>query len=83
MLVRETPALELAPALPSEWRGQDLEVHHLPTRAGSLSYALRWHGPRAALLWEVSDPAPDLVLRAPALDPAWSTTAPSGETLLA
>lgn len=85
MLVRETSALELdlAPALPSEWRGQDLDVHDVPTRTGRLSYALRWHGPRPALLWEVVDPAPGLALRASALDPAWSTTAPTGETLLA
>lgn len=86
MLLRESsePAgtLDLAPALPAEWRGQDLEVHDAPTRAGRVSYAVRWHGPRPALLWEVTDPAPGLVLRAPALDPTWSTRAPVGETLL-
>jgi hypothetical protein len=75
--------VEVAPGYPPEWRGQDLEVHDAPTRAGRLSYAVRWHGARAALLWEVVGPVPGLVVRAPALDPAWSTTAPTGETLLA
>jgi hypothetical protein len=82
-LVRETPALEIGPGIGPEWRGRDLEVLDAPTRAGRLSYAIRWHGPRPALLWEVADPAPGLCLRAPALDPAWSSTAPTGETLLA
>jgi hypothetical protein len=79
---RDGALVEIAPGFPPEWRGQDLEVHDAPTRAGRLSYALRWHGPRPALLWEVADPAPGLVVRAPALDPAWSTTEPTGETLL-
>ncbi len=86
MLLREAPdatgAVDLAPALPPEWWGQDLEVHDAPTRAGRVSYAIRWHGPRPALLWEVTDPAPGLRLRAPTLDPAWSSTEPAGETLL-
>jgi hypothetical protein len=75
--------LELAPALPDAWMGQDLELHDAPTRLGRVSYAIRWHGEHPALLWEVTDPAPGLVLRAPGLDPTWSTTDPTGEALLA
>ncbi len=82
-LVRDEQALDVAPALPAAWRGQDLELHDAPTRLGRLSYAIRWHGERPALLWEVVDPAAGLVVRAPALDPSWSTTDPSGEALLA
>jgi hypothetical protein len=82
-LLADERGVELAPALPAAWQGQDLEVHDAPTRAGRVSYAIRWHGDRPALLWEVTDAAPDLVLRAPALDPAWSTTETSGEALLA
>jgi hypothetical protein len=81
-LVRDDRGIELAPDLPATWWGQDVEVHDAPTRSGRLSYAVRWHGARAALLWEVTDPAPGLVLRAPALDPTWSTTAPAGDALL-
>jgi hypothetical protein len=66
--------------LPAEWRGQGLEVHDAPTRAGRLSYAVRWHGARPALLWESERP---IRLRAPGLDPGWSTNEARGEALLA
>ena len=32
--------------------GQPVEIRNLPTPFGRLSYALRWHGERPALLWE-------------------------------
>jgi hypothetical protein len=76
------PDLELLPAPPPEWLGHDLEVHAAPTRHGTVGFALRWHGPRPALLWEVAGSGPGLVVRAPGLDPAWSSTAPAGEALL-
>jgi hypothetical protein len=81
-LVRDERGIELAPDLPPAWWGQDFEVHDAPTRAGRLSYAVRWHGARAALLWEVTEPAADLVIRAPKLDPTWTTTEPAGDALL-
>ncbi len=81
-LVRDERGIELAPELPESWWGQDFEVFDVPTRSGKLSYAVRWHGARAAVLWEVTDPTPDLVLRAPQLDPTWSTTQPAGDALL-
>jgi hypothetical protein len=81
-LVRDERALELCPALPDTWRGQDLEVFDVPTRQGRLSYAVRAHGDRVALLWEVAEPTDDLVLRAPAFDPGWSSREPTGEALL-
>ena len=71
--------IDLLSELPAEWSGRDIEVHDLPTRHGLLSYAVRWHGPNPALLWEGP---PGVTLRAPGLDPAWSTDAPAGETLL-
>ena len=66
--------------LPTEWRGQGVEVHDAPTRAGRVSYAVRWHGARPALLWECERP---VRLTAPGLDPAWSTREARGEALLA
>jgi hypothetical protein len=71
---------DLLVELPSEWLGQNLEVHDAPTRAGRVSYAVRWHGARPALLWECERP---IRLGAPRLDRSWSTTEARGEALLA
>jgi hypothetical protein len=73
----------LLPAgVPPRWLGVDFEVHGLPTGAGStVSFALRWHGERPAVLWEQAGEA--ITLRSPAIDPAWTTSAPTGEALWA
>jgi hypothetical protein len=76
--------LRLSPVVPDTWLGQGWEVHDLPTAHGLLSFAIRWHGERPALLWQL-DPrpgAPSVELRC-SLDAAWSSTEPSGEALLA
>jgi hypothetical protein len=65
--------------LPPHWRGQNLAVHGVPTRHGLLSYAVRWHGARPALLW---DAPPGVRLRAPGLDSTWGTGEPRGDALL-
>jgi hypothetical protein len=85
-IARETAdGLELFPDFPAAWRGGGAEVHRLPTLFGRLSFALRWHGYRPALLWELERRAGDPVvaLRCPGLDPRWSSTEPRGEALLA
>lgn len=88
LLVREVDGgLALLSMLPPEWVGQPIEVHDAPTHAGRLSFAIRWHGPRPALLWELvphADVAPGSVrITVPGLDPAWSTTELKGDALLA
>lgn len=77
--------LWLTPVVPAAWRGAGWEVHDAPTAAGRLSYAVRWHGERPAVLWELAphDGVGPVVLRAPGLDPSWSATEPRGEALLA
>ena len=82
-LVREAPdgSLALATIFPPEWAGQPLEVHDAPTHHGLLSYALRWHGDRPALLWQCERPGATLTV--PGLDRSFSTGEPSGEALLA
>lgn len=83
IVVREHgTVLEALPVLPPEWRGASLDVRDVPTRIGRLSYSVRWHGEHPALLWEIAEPVGDVTLRAPALEPSWSTSAPAGETLL-
>jgi hypothetical protein len=76
--------VRLCPVVPEEWFGQSFECHELPTRLGWVSYAVRWHGARPALLWDfvAHDDAPPVTLRSPSLDPGWSTTELRGEALL-
>lgn len=92
LLVREVddeagPALALCSMLPDGWAGQPLEVHDAPTHHGLVSFAVRWHRDRPALLWDLrrregSSSSP-VRLTAPGLDPSWSTIEPKGEALLA
>jgi len=92
LLVRELPAgdddgvpgLAVCSLLPDSWLGQGFEVHDAPTQVGSMSYAVRWHGARPALLWELAphDGIDTVRLTAPGLDPGWSTVERTGEVLL-
>jgi hypothetical protein len=65
--------------LPDAWLGAQVEVYDAPVGASKVSYALRWHGERPAVLWEVT--GEPVHLTAPALAPGWSTDAASGEAL--
>ncbi|MDJ0770027.1 MAG: hypothetical protein QNJ12_14595 [Ilumatobacter sp.] len=70
----------LPDGLPPSWLGQSFEVYGVPTRRGSaVSYAIRWHGERPAVLWEQQGAAIELV--APVLAPGWSTNEAKGEAL--
>jgi hypothetical protein len=82
LVVEEPGGLVLLPVLPGGWRGQGLEVHDLPTTGGALSFAVRWHGSRPALLWELGGDGA-VGLRAPGLDPSWSSAERRGDALLA
>jgi hypothetical protein len=89
MLVRESadgePSLALCSVVPDAWVGQGFEVHDAPTRHGRLSFAIRWHGARPAVLWEL-EPSADrrgpVRLTAPGLDPDWFTNDSRGDALL-
>lgn len=66
--------------LPSGWLGQPVEGYGLPTDGAAVSFAIRWHGSRPAVLWEQSGGPVELT--APVLAPGWATSAASGEALL-
>jgi hypothetical protein len=70
----------LADGIPTAWIGAHFEVYGVPVGVSSaVSYAVRWHGERPAVLWEVTgDP---VELTAPAVDPTWRTTDRTGEAL--
>lgn len=73
---------ELMPwGIPQTWWGANFEAHHLvgdPHRL--VSYAVRWHGERPAVLWETTG-AQGLVLTGGQADPQWSSVETSGEVL--
>jgi hypothetical protein len=66
--------------IPAAWRGSDVEAHGLAVGPGArLSFAVRWHGERPAVLWELDGESVEL--SAPAVDPSWRTSERSGEAL--
>jgi hypothetical protein len=93
-VIERPDGLHVLPVVPDSWFGQSIEIHDLPTQHGRLSLAVRWHGERPAVLWDVephsNDRLTDLVagqvpfrLSIPGLDPVWSTSERRGEALLA
>jgi hypothetical protein len=89
LAVRDDPdGPALLVAWPQQWWGRPLEAHGVRTRHGAVSFGLRWHGQRPAILWEiVPGPGVDVdvapVLTAPVLDPTWRGEGWTGEALLA
>ena len=78
-----TSVVAILPRFPTAWRGGNFEVHRAATVVGPLSFAIRWHGARPALLWDLDARSTGTVtLTCPGLDPTWSTTEARGETLL-
>ena len=68
--------------IPRLWLGANLECHRVA--AGPLhtvSFGIRWHGEKPALLWEVAGPA-GIKLTAGKCDPTWTSVEATGETLL-
>jgi hypothetical protein len=71
--------------IPSAWWGVNFEMHGLPvgkpdgSDVSTVSFAIRWHGDRPAVLWEIAgDP---VELSSPAADPTWRTVGTQGEAL--
>ncbi len=66
--------------MPAGWEGNNFEVYGVPTGAlSSVSFAVRWHGERPAVLWEQS--GQHVTLSSPAIAPGWQTTDAKGEAL--
>jgi hypothetical protein len=72
----------LPEGMPPSWLGANFEVNRIPIgRDSTVSYAIRWHGERPAVLWEITGEPQNL--SAPRMDPHWHTTEVSGEALWA
>lgn len=73
----------LAPGIHNAWLGRSVDVTDLPISGGErISYSIRWHGARPAVLWEIDGDRPRR-LCAPGIDPSFESTDHSGEILLA
>jgi hypothetical protein len=85
LVAERADGLDLLPVHPDGWYGGGIELHDAPTGAGRLSFAVRWHGTRPALLWDLEphEGIGPVTLRVPGLDPSWSTTEVRGDALLA
>lgn len=70
----------LSGGIPLSWLGANFEVYGLPIGpATTVSYAVRWHGDRPAVLWETE--GPPVPFTASAIAPGWSTAESKGEAL--
>jgi len=70
----------LANGIPSPWLGANFEIYGIPAGpATTVSYAIRWHGDRPAVLWETDGPT--IELTSPVIAPQWSTGEAKGEAL--
>ncbi len=81
--MRRDGVIEICPrGIDSAWRGVNFECHKLlATPEHSISYAVRWHGDKPALLWEIDGPVGARVM-ASAIDSSFGSTDMRGETLL-
>ncbi len=75
-------AVDLFGAFVPSWRGSSFEVRNVAVPGGRLSAAVRWHGQRAAVLWEVDGPL-QVTITCRSIDPAWSASGRRGDALLA
>ena len=81
--------VELLAGWDPTWAGGIVDVRRLPTRFGLVSFSVRWHGERPALLWELEawpspagGPVVDVTVTC-GIDPDWSATGTGGDALLA
>ena len=80
---RRDNVIEICPrGVEAAWLGANFECHRLVASPEHLiSFAVRWHGDKPALLWEIDGP-PGARVAASAVDSSFSSTEMRGETLL-
>ena len=89
LVIEASDQLVMLPAPPEAWNRASVDVRSLVTRHGVLSFSVRWHGPRPALLWEVAPPGGhgsggglDGVAIRCGFDSSWSAPGSAGDALL-
>jgi len=80
---REGGASVLRYGVPRMWLGVNMECHRVAASPEhTVSYGMRWHGEKPAVLWETSGPF-GLRLDAGATDESWHSVEATGDALLA
>ena len=81
--LRRNGTIDICPrGIDESWLGVNFECHKLmATPQHVISYAVRWHGERPALLWDIDGPT-GLRVVASAIDQSFSSTDIRGEALL-
>lgn len=82
----DNTGVHLLRSVPESWLGQRIEAHGVCTTRGVVSFAVRWHGDRPALLWEIETECGagrPCAVDACGLDAAWRGDGCTGEALLA
>ena len=80
--------VDLLPSYSDTWRGQKVDIRNLAVPGGFLSFSIRWHGERPAILWDVLDASGatldhlNWTLKSSKIDANWSAAKPKGEDLL-
>ncbi|MXV98150.1 MAG: hypothetical protein F4126_10010 [Acidimicrobiaceae bacterium] len=85
LVTESADRLVVLPAPSEVWNRAPVDARSLVTRHGVLSFSVRWHGPRPALLWELpavkgQDSSGTTVCCG--LDQSWQSEATAGEALL-
>lgn len=75
--------IDLLGEAPPDWFGRPVDIRGFCTLWGRVSFSVRWHGRRPALLWERTGSHDQVELRCTGLDGSWSSFERQGETLLA
>lgn len=80
---RRDGTIDICPrGIDKSWLGVNFECHKLlATPQHMISYAVRWHGERPALLWDIDGPT-GVRVAASGVDESFSSTDIRGETLL-
>ena len=87
LVSEERDRLVMMPVADMSWSRGSVDARRLLTRHGQMSFSLRWHGPRPAVLWELqrgahADESGRAFTVGCGLDGLWSSSDLTGEALL-
>ncbi|HKY14355.1 MAG TPA: hypothetical protein VJM33_05485 [Microthrixaceae bacterium] len=87
IVAQRRDGIDLLASWRDTWNGQEIDVRDVATSWGTVSFSLRWHGARPALLWEIEPweerpPTAPPRLRLPVIDTGFEAAEWRGEVLV-